>query len=347
MRTFPRPSAAYVLPVFDESETLAAFHAALDAVAARLADRYDVRFLYVDDGSTDGSLEQLHRLAEGDSRITVLALSRNFGHQIAVTAGLDAVDADAVIVMDTDLQDPPEVSLELIERWEQGFDVVYAQRRSRQDGAFKVVTARLFYRALRRLSDIDIPPDAGDFRLLDRRVVDELRRFREHDRFLRGLVSYVGFRQTGVPFDRDGRFAGRTHYPLRRMLRFAADGIVGFSAAPLRVISRIGYAVSTLSLLGVLYVLGVKLLVPEAAVPGWAFLDSAMIFLGGVQIVMLGVLGTYIGRIHTEVQGRPLYSVAAVLPAAAPNVVRDDGRRPDDSRLPGDAEGRVHRAASA
>ena len=341
MRTVSRRSVAYVLPVFNESETLDVLHSTLDGVAARLAARYDVKFVYVDDGSTDGSLERLHRIANSDRRVTVLALSRNFGHQVAVTAGLDVVDADAVIVMDTDLQDPPEVSLELIRQWERGYDVVYAQRRSRQDSAFKVVTARAFYRLLRRMADVDIPLDTGDFRLLDRRVVAELRRFREHDRFLRGMISYVGFRQIGVPFDRSGRYAGHTHYPLRRMLRFAANGIVGFSAAPLRLISRIGYAVSMLSLLGLLYVLGVRLFAPEATVPGWAFLAAAMFFLGGAQIVMLGVLGSYIGRIYTEVQGRPLYSVDSVLQAVQPNVVRDD------AQPSGDAGRQTDRAASA
>jgi dolichol-phosphate mannosyltransferase len=316
MRIPTRRTVAYVIPVFNEAESIDALHTRLSGVAQRLEERYEVRVVYVDDGSSDDSLRRLHSIAEGDPRVSVVELARNFGHQMAVTAGLDIVDADAVVVMDADLQDPPEVSIELVERWEQGYDVVYAQRRTRQDSAFKKVTARVFYRSLRRVADLDIPPDTGDFRLLDRRVVDELRRFREHDRFLRGLVSYVGFRQVAVPFDRDSRYAGTTGYPLRRMVRFAADGIVGFSAAPLRLISRIGYAVSGLALVGVVYVLGVRLLVPEAAVPGWAFLGAAMFFLGGVQIVMLGVLGSYIGRIYTQVQARPLYTVASVRPAA-------------------------------
>jgi polyisoprenyl-phosphate glycosyltransferase len=317
-----RRTVAYVIPVFDEAETIVVLHARLSEVAARLEERYDVRFTYVDDGSRDDSLPQLHAIAARDPRVAVVELARNFGHQMAVTAGLDVVDADAVIIMDADLQDPPEVSLELVRQWEQGYDVAYAQRRSRQDSAFKKATARTFYRVLRRVSDLDIPADTGDFRLLDRRVVDELRRFREHDRFLRGLVSYVGFRQVAVPFDRDSRHAGRTGYPLRRMLRFAADGILGFSAAPLRVISRIGYLVSGLSLLGVFYVLGVKVFQPEAAVPGWAFLAAAMFFLGGVQIVMLGLLGSYIGRIYTQVQARPLYTVASFRPTA-PEAARE------------------------
>jgi polyisoprenyl-phosphate glycosyltransferase len=284
----------------------------VSAVTEPLRGRFRFSFLYIDDGSTDGSLDRLNELADTDDRVTVIALSRNFGHQMAVTAGLDLVDADAAIIMDSDLQDPPRVSVELIEKWEQGYDVVYAQRRSRQDSAFKRLTARGFYWFLRRVASIDIPRNTGDFRLIDRKVVDELRKFRERDRFLRGLVSYVGFRQAAVQFDRDQRHSGTTGYPLRKMLRFAADGILSFSVAPLKLISRLGYFISFLSFLGILYTVGVKILAPEAAVPGWAFITISMFFLGGVQIVMLGVLGSYIGRTYAQSQNRPLYTVASV-----------------------------------
>ncbi|WP_307868093.1 glycosyltransferase family 2 protein [Umezawaea beigongshangensis] len=313
---------SYVFPIFNESGNIELLHRTISEVVAPLSDRYEFSFVYVNDGSEDDSLAKLHELTGTDDRVTVIDLSRNFGHQVAVTAGLDATDADAVIVMDSDMQDPPAVSLELLERWEDGYDVVYAQRRSRQDTVFKRSTAHGFYWLLRRLADIDIPENTGDFRLLDRKVVDELRKYREHNRFLRGLVSYVGFRQTAVLFDRDARHAGSTGYPLRKMLRFAADGILGFSAAPLKLVARIGYSISALSLLGILYVLGVKLLSPESAVPGWAFMTIAMFFLGGIQISMLGLLGSYIGRIYTESQGRPLYGVSSVRsggePAPAP-----------------------------
>jgi glycosyltransferase involved in cell wall biosynthesis len=312
-----RRTICYVVPFYNEAGNIPLLHRTLDEVTAGLAGRYDVRFVYVNDGSADDTLLQLHAVRDGDDRVTVIDLSRNYGHQMAVTAGLDhATDADAVVIMDADMQDPPRVSLELIERWEQGYDVVYAQRRSRQDTAFKKATARLFYAFIRRVAEIDIPENTGDFRLLDRKVVRELSHFREHDRFLRGLVSYVGFRQVAVPFDRDARHAGTTGYPLRRMLRFAADGVVGFSAAPLRLISRLGFLISLLSVLGLVYTVGVKLFRPEIAVPGWAFLASATFFLGGVQFVMLGVLGSYIGRIYTEVKARPLYSIASIRPAA-------------------------------
>jgi dolichol-phosphate mannosyltransferase len=298
--------------VYNEAENIDLLHSMVLSATEPLRDRFDFSFIYVDDGSEDDSVVRLTALAEADDQVTVIELSRNFGHQVAVTAGLDLVDADAAIVMDSDLQDPPGVSVELIGKWEEGFDVVYAQRRSRQDTVFKKATARGFYWVLRKVASIDIPRDAGDFRLLDRKVVNELRKFRERDRFLRGLISYVGFRQTAVQFDRDERHAGKSGYPLRKMLRLAADGIMGFSVAPLKFISRLGYFISFLSFVGILYTVGVKLFAPETAVPGWAFITIGMFFLGGIQITMLGVLGSYIGRTYAQTQGRPLYSVAAV-----------------------------------
>lgn len=307
-----RRSIAYVFPIYNEAGNIDLLHRTVTAVTEPLRDRYDFSFVYVDDGSRDDSVAKLNALADADDRVTVIELSRNFGHQMAVTAGLDLVDADAVIIMDSDMQDPPQVSVELIEKWEEGYEVVYAQRRSRQDTLFKKATASGFYWLLHHVASIDIPRNTGDFRLIDRKVVDELRKFRERDRFLRGLVSYVGFRQTAVQFDRDQRHAGETGYPLSKMLKFAANGILGFSVAPLKLISRMGYFISFLSLLGILYVVGVKLLAPETAVPGWAFITIAMFFLGGIQITMLGVLGSYIGRTYEQSKGRPLYLVSAV-----------------------------------
>ncbi|WP_285611563.1 glycosyltransferase family 2 protein [Actinokineospora globicatena] len=320
-----RRTITYVFPIYNEAGNIDLLHRTVTEVTNALTDRYDVTFIYVDDGSKDDSLAHLHAVADADPRVTVIELARNFGHQMAVTAGLDAADADAVIIMDSDMQDPPRVSLELVEKWEQGYEVVYAQRRSRQDSPFKKFTASAFYWFLRKVASIDIPPNTGDFRLVDRKVVDELRRFRERDRFLRGLVSSIGFRQTGVLFDRDERHAGVTGYPLSKMLRFAADGILGFSVAPLRLISRMGYLISFLSFLGILYVAGVKLFAPETAVPGWAFITVGMFFLGGIQISMLGVLGSYIGRTYAQSQGRPLYTV---------NSVRTGLRGPARTRLP-------------
>lgn len=309
--THPR-RVAFIFPIFNEEENVDLLHSTVDEVTAPLAGQYDFSFIYIDDGSRDSSLEKLTELSHADARVTVIELSRNFGHQMAVTAGLDLVDADATIIMDSDLQDPPRVALELIEKWEQGYDVVYAQRRSRKDSAFKKFTAGAFYWFLRKMAAVDIPKNTGDFRLIDRKVVDELRKYRERDRFLRGLVSYIGFKQTAVLFDRDQRHAGVTGYPLRKMMRFAADGLLGFSVAPLRMITRLGYLISFLSFVGILYVGGVKLFAPETAVPGWAFLGVAMFFLGGIQIIMLGVLGSYIGRTYSQVQNRPLYGIASV-----------------------------------
>jgi len=212
--------------------------------------------------------------------------------------------------MDTDLQDPPRVSLEMIELWENGVDVVYAQRRSRRDPLFKRTTAYAFYWLLDRLASVEIPRNAGDFRLLDHRVVAEVSRFREHDRFLRGIVAHVGFRQEALLFDRDSRHAGKTGYPLRKMMAFAASGILGFSTAPLRWISRLGFIISAFSILLAGYVLYIRLFVPENSVPGWAFLGVGMFLLSGLQLVMMGVIGSYLGRVYVETQDRPLYSLA-------------------------------------
>lgn len=307
-----RPSIAFLLPVHDEEDGIEHFHATLTETVAALEPRYDVSFLYVDDGSSDSSLEKLVALRHADDRVCVVSLSRNFGHQRAITAALDLCEADAAVIMDTDLQDPPPVALQLVERWEAGADVVYAQRRTRDDSRFKKATAALYYRLLARTASIDIPRDTGDFRLLDRRVVHELRRYREQSRFVRGLVAHLGFRQEAVLFDRDARFAGTTGYPLKKMLRLAGDGIFGFSTVPLQVITRVGFVVSFLSVLGALYALGVRLVTPENAVPGWAFLAIVVLLIGGVQMSMLGILGAYLGRVYAEVQGRPLYSVQMV-----------------------------------
>ena len=321
---------AYVLPVFNEEENVGVFHAALVAATSQRPD-LTFEFVYVDDGSRDTSLERLIELRAQDPRVTVVELSRNFGHQLAVTAGLDlvaeAADADAVVVMDTDLQDPPRVSLELIERWEDGVDVVYAQRRTRKDSAFKRATAWGFYWTLDRLASIEIPRNVGDFRLMDARVFAEIARYREHDRFLRGIVAHVGFRQEAVLFDRDERHAGTSGYPLRKMLNFAASGILGFSTTPLKLITRFGFAISIFSVLLACYVLFIRLFRPEEAVPGWAFLGVGMFMLSGIQLVMMGVIGSYLGRVYVETQDRPLYTLAMVArdttPGAAARRHRD------------------------
>lgn len=303
---------SYVLPVHNESGNIELLHRRLSDAIASKADAYNFEIIYINDGSSDDSLAKLYEVQAKDKRVVIINLARNFGHQLAVTAGLDHAKGDAVIIMDTDLQDPPLVSLELIDKWESGYDVVYAQRRSRQDSAFKTVTARAYYWLLQRLAEIHIPRDTGDFRLIDRKVVDALNQFREHNRFLRGLVSYVGFKQSAVLFDRAERNAGSTSYPLKKMLKFAGDGLLSFSVFPLKLISRIGYTVSALSFLGIIYALLVKIFDPSTVVPGWTFIVIAILLVGGMQLIMLGVLGSYIGRIYTEVQNRPLYIIESV-----------------------------------
>lgn len=274
-------------------------------------NNYEYELIFINDGSKDDSLKLLVRLSEVDARIQVIDLARNFGHQIAVTAGLDNASGDAVIIMDSDMQDPPEVSFQLLAKWEEGYDVVYAQRRTRQDGLFKRLTADVFYRTLQKLADIQIPRNTGDFRLIDRKVCDELIKFREHNRFLRGMVSFVGYKQVAVQFDRHARHAGETGYPFRKMVRFAADGIFSFSTTPLKFISNLGFAIAALCMLGAAYAGALKILEPDVVVPGWTFVVMSVLFGSAIQLIMLGVLGSYIGRIYTEVQGRPLYSIAS------------------------------------
>jgi dolichol-phosphate mannosyltransferase len=303
---------SYVLPVYNESGGIRTFHERLAAVAATRPD-LDFEFIYVNDGSRDDSLSILRELAGADDSVKVLDLSRNFGHQMAITAGLDHASGDAVIVMDTDLQDPPAVSLELVAAWEAGAEVVYAQRRTRKDSAFKRFTAHSYYRLLRRFADIDIPVDTGDFRLLDRKAADQLRNHRERNRFVRGLVASMGFHQVAVPFDRDERTSGSTHYPLPKMLRFAADGVTSFSTIPLKIITRLGFGTVVLALLGILYALVLRIFLPQISVPGWTLLMIIVLFLGGVQMLSLGVIGSYVGRIYTQVQNRPLYIVRDVV----------------------------------
>ena len=304
-----KKTISYVFPIYNEAGNIDLLYSTVDKLLQSRENDFDFELIFINDGSKDDSLEKLQAIQQKDDRVVVINFARNFGHQLAVTAGLDYSSGDAVIIMDTDMQDPPEVSLELIDKWQEGYDVVYAQRRTRKDSMFKKMTASGFYWLLRRLADIDIPPNTGDFRLINRRVVDALAEFKEHNRFLRGLVSYVGFNQVAVPFDRNERHAGTTNYPLKKMLKFASDGIFGFSWSPLKLITRLGYTFSGLSFLGIVYVVCLKLFVPSAAVHGWTFTSVAVLFIGGIQLMTLGVLGNYIGRIYTEAQNRPLYII--------------------------------------
>ena len=297
-----------VVPCFNEEAVIEQTHARLLAVARGIAGARTT-VIYVDDGSRDGTLGKLRAIAAADSQVRVVALSRNFGHQHALTAGLDAAHGDAVAVIDADLQDPPEVIPQMLARWRDGADVVYGVRATRQgESAFKRGTAHLFYRFLQKLGNADIPADVGDFRLMDRAVVDTLRDMPERDRFLRGMVVWAGFRQEGVSYERHARAAGETKFPFRRMFAFALDGIFSFSTVPLRIASWLGLFVSILSMVGVVYAFYIKLFT-VGVVPGWAAQWIGTLFLGGVQLLSLGVIGEYVGRIYGEVKRRPLYVV--------------------------------------
>lgn len=295
-----------VIPCYNEEEVLAETVSRLREFCAGLVD-LDVELICVDDGSRDNTRALLKAYAAQDPRFKIIGLARNFGHQIAVTAGIDAARGDAVVLIDADLQDPPEVIHQMLARWREGYDVVYGTRTERPgESAFKLATARAFYRLLNKLSDTPIPLDTGDFRLMSRCVVDTLRAMPERDRFIRGMVSWVGFRQVALPYSRAARFAGTSKYPLRKMLRFAIDGILSFSTKPLQLSIGMGFFSALLALGGVVYVASVRLLTTEW-VAGWAGTMIAVLFIGGVQLISVGVLGEYVGRIYNEIKRRPLY----------------------------------------
>jgi len=299
------PEYSFVIPVLNERDSLPELARRLDPTLAALDG--DCEVVLVDDGSTDGSFDLMRSLHESDGRYVVVRLSRNFGHQIAITAGLEHATGNAVIIMDADLQDPPEVVTALAAKWREGYDVVYAVREERTgESRVKLATARWFYRLMGRMSDVDIPADAGDFRLVDRRVVDSVTAMPEHRRYLRGMFAWVGYDQVGVHYVREARHAGVTKFPMRKMLAFAADGIVSFSTVPLRMTMTLGFVISAVSILaaigGVIAKVG-----GFDVVPGWASIVVPMGVLGGVQLTVLGVIGEYIARIHDEVKQRPLY----------------------------------------
>jgi len=265
--------------------------------------------VYVDDGSTDGTAAVLREVQASDNCVRVVRLSRNFGHQVAITAGLEHASGDAVVIIDADLQDPPEVIGEFLARWHEGYDVVYGVRSDRPgESAFKLWTAKAFYRIINRLSDTSIPLDTGDFRLMDRAAVDALLSMPERDRFVRGMVSWLGFSQVAVPYTRATRFAGTTKYPLLKMLRLATDGILSFSITPLRLATWTGFAASGLAILGILYALYAHFFAAHL-VRGWTSSLIAVLFIGGVQLICLGIIGEYVGRIYGESKRRPLYFV--------------------------------------
>jgi dolichol-phosphate mannosyltransferase len=297
-----------VIPCYNEEEVIGETINRLKVVCSELVN-LDVELIFVDDGSQDKTREILKKFAAEDDRIRIIGFARNFGHQIAVTAGIDAANGDAVVLIDADLQDPPELIHEMVSKWRQGFDVIYGTRTDRQgESSFKLATARSFYRLLNNLSDIPIPLDTGDFRLMSQPVVDTLRAMPERDRFVRGMVSWVGFKQTALPYKRAERFAGTTKYPLKKMLRFATDGILSFSTKPLQVSAGLGMISATIALIGIIYALYLRVFT-DIWVEGWTALMIAVLFLGGVLLISVGILGEYVGRIYNEIKNRPLYVV--------------------------------------
>lgn len=293
-----------VIPIYNEE-------AGIPELISRLlsVDLGAAEFVFVNDGSKDQSLQLLREYSDNDDRIKIIDLSRNFGHQLAISAGMDEASGDACIVMDGDLQDPPETVPELVAKWKEGYDIVYAVREKRDgESWFKLTTAKLFYRVLKRITNVDIPVDTGDFRLIDRKVLDVLKEMPEKHRFIRGMVAWSGFESAPVYYHREKRYAGTTKYTLRKMVTFSLHGITSFSTYPLKLVSSFGLFVSSVGFLYLLYIIGVATFTDDT-VQGWASLMVIVLFLGGVQLLSLGVIGEYLGRINEEVKGRPNYII--------------------------------------
>ncbi len=300
-----------VVPLYNEELVIEETHKRLSQVMLSTGEEYEI--IFVNDGSRDKTCELAKQIMQNDSHICLINFSRNFGHQTAITAGMDNARGQAIVVIDADLQDPPEVILDMIEKWKEGYDVVYGRRSVREgETAFKKVTAKVFYRVLSSLTSIDIPTDTGDFRLIDRKVCDAMKSIKEKNRYVRGLVSWLGFKQIDVTYVRKERFAGETKYPLKKMIRFASDAITSFSVKPLKLSSYFGYSLSAASFIYLLYVIIRKLTIGDFD-SGWASIVAISLFFNGVVLVALGIMGEYIGRIYDECKNRPLYVIAEKL----------------------------------
>jgi polyisoprenyl-phosphate glycosyltransferase len=309
-----RPLVSIVSPVYQEEQGIEEFHRRLTASLDGIADQINAEIVYVNDGSTDRSLALLEKIVADDERVRVVDLSRNFGHQVALSAGVDHANGDAVVVIDSDLQDPPEVIPAMIERWRDGFKVVYGVRSHRAgETRFKLLTSKMYYGLMDRVSEVPLPRQAGDFRLLDRKVVDVLDQMPERNRYVRGMVAWVGFPQCAVEYERDARYAGNTKYTFGRMVRLALDGITSFSDRPLRMATQLGVIVTVLSFAFAAWTVIATIADPNGPSRGWPSLMAVVLFLGGVQLLCIGVLGEYVGRVYRETKARPLYVVNAVI----------------------------------
>ncbi len=296
-----------IIPSYNEQENVGLMYERMSKVLSKISDDYEI--IYVNDCSRDETLLRIKALAEKDNHVKYVSFSRNFGHQIAVSAGLDVCQGDAVVIIDGDLQDPPELIEQMYERYKEGYKVVYARRTSR-DGEtwFKKFTAKMFYRILASMTSIDIPVDVGDFRLIDKVIVQHLRNMPEKSKYIRGQISWIGYKQTFVDYHRDARIYGRTNYPLKKMLRFALDGITAFSDKPLKIASGLGIFSAIVSLLALVYAL-VSHFCFNNTITGWTSLILSVLFIGGVQLITIGIIGEYIARINNDVRNRPLYIV--------------------------------------
>ncbi len=301
-----------VVPVYNEIMVLDAFYKRMKNTLDSL-DSVSYEIIFVDDGSKDGSYQKLVDIVNSDINVSIIKFSRNFGHQIAISAGIDNAQGDAVVVIDADLQDPPEVIKEFVEKWREGYDVIYGVREKREgENIIKIFTAIIFYRIMKLITRIDIPLDTGDFRLMSKRASNEFKGLRERDRFIRGMVSWIGFKHTGVYYSRDKRYAGETKFPFSKMFKFAIDGITSFSNMPLRLATLLGYSASLISFIYMISVFFQKFLGYTTDNPGWATIMVGMLFVGGVQLICLGIIGEYIGRIFNEIKQRPLYIIEEI-----------------------------------
>ena len=299
-----------VIPMYYEEEVVNICYKRVVNNLKKLSDKYNYEIIFINDGSKDSTLEILKKIASNDDNVKIISFSRNFGHQAAVTAGIRNVTGDAVIIMDADLQDPPELFEGMIEKWEKGYEVVYGKRKTREgESIFKLLTARMFYNTLNKLSEIEIPKDTGDFRLVDRKVIDVIATLPEHNKFLRGLFSWVGFNQYAYEYNRVNRVAGKTKYPFKKMFKLATDGILSFSAKPLKIVGAIGIFSVIVSIIILIYSIVSYMFKLNSLTPGWTSIMCTMTFIGGIILISLWMIGEYIARIYEESLGRPEYII--------------------------------------